>query len=86
MSTSIDDLLSFGEEPAGEDVRPSGGGRARLLLRTAAVTAAVVVVVVVLDGVTVTVVGALLPCEPQATVSPPMARTVMVPAAADHTR
>ncbi|MEW2539154.1 hypothetical protein [Micromonospora chalcea] len=47
MSTSIDDLLSFGEEPAGEDVRPSGGGRARLLLRTAAVTAAVVVVVVV---------------------------------------
>ncbi|MEV6515296.1 hypothetical protein AB0M37_05850 [Micromonospora chalcea] len=47
MSTSIDDLLSFGEEPAGEDVRPSGGGRARALLRTAAVTAAVVVVIVV---------------------------------------
>ena len=42
MSTSIDDLMSFGEEPAGEDVRPSGSGRARLLLRTAAVTAAVV--------------------------------------------
>ena len=47
MSSSIDDLLSFGEEPAGEETRPSGGGRARLLLRTAAVTAAIVVVVVV---------------------------------------
>ncbi|MGW0242311.1 hypothetical protein [Micromonospora chalcea] len=47
MSTSIDDLLSFGEEPAGEAERPSRGGRGRTLLRTAAVTAAVVVVVVV---------------------------------------
>ena len=47
MSTSIDDLLSFGEEPAGEAERPSRGGRGRALLRTAAVTAAVVVVVVV---------------------------------------
>ncbi|MEU7169956.1 hypothetical protein ABZ949_00515 [Micromonospora tulbaghiae] len=47
MSTSIDDLLSFGEEPSGEAERPSGGGRARALLRTAAVTAAVVVVVLV---------------------------------------
>ena len=47
MSTSIDDLMSFGEEPAGEAERPSGGGRARALLRTVAVTAAVVVVIVV---------------------------------------
>ncbi|WP_174534687.1 hypothetical protein [Micromonospora chalcea] len=47
MSTSIDDLLSFGEEPAGEAERPSRGGRGRALLRTAAVTATVVVVVVV---------------------------------------
>ncbi|MET8192713.1 hypothetical protein ABZU22_02680 [Micromonospora sp. NPDC005222] len=47
MSTSIDDLLSFGEEPAGEETRPSGGSRARLLLRAAAVTAAIVVVAVV---------------------------------------
>ncbi|MFJ8834433.1 MULTISPECIES: hypothetical protein [Micromonospora] len=39
--------MSFGEEPAGEAERPSGGGRARALLRTAAVTAAVVVVIVV---------------------------------------
>ncbi|WP_422745391.1 hypothetical protein ACN27B_14315 [Micromonospora sp. WMMD754] len=46
MSTSIDDLLAFGDEPAGEAERPSGG-RARWLLRTAAVTAAVVAVVMV---------------------------------------
>lgn len=47
MSTSIDDLLSFGEEPAGEpdERRPA---RLRPVLRTLAVTAAIVVVVVVL--------------------------------------
>ncbi|PWU60834.1 hypothetical protein DLE60_08965, partial [Micromonospora globispora] len=46
MSTSIDDLLSFEEEPAG----PAGAarsGRVRWVLRTLAVTAAIVVVVVV---------------------------------------
>ncbi|KAB1914791.1 hypothetical protein [Micromonospora sp. AMSO31t] len=46
MSTSIDDLLSFAEEPA-EEARRSGGGRVRWVLRTLAVTAAIVVVVVV---------------------------------------
>ncbi|GAA3739415.1 hypothetical protein [Micromonospora maritima] len=46
MSTSIDDLLAFGDDPSGEVERPSGG-RARWLLRTATVTAAAVVVVVV---------------------------------------
>ncbi|MGC4894845.1 hypothetical protein [Micromonospora sp. DT31] len=46
MSASIDDLLSFGGESAGEPERPSGAGRAGRLLRTAAVTAAVVVVIV----------------------------------------
>ncbi|MFG2105402.1 hypothetical protein [Micromonospora chersina] len=46
MSTSIDDLLSFAEEPTEEARRP-GGGRARWVLRTLAVTAAIVVVVVV---------------------------------------
>ncbi|MCW3838719.1 hypothetical protein ONA70_01225 [Micromonospora yasonensis] len=46
MSTSIDDLLSFDEEPAGQagETRP---GRLRPVLRTLAVTAAIVVVVVV---------------------------------------
>ncbi|MFI7212195.1 hypothetical protein [Micromonospora maritima] len=46
MSTSIDDLLAFGDDPSGATERASGG-RARWLLRTATVTAAVVVVVVV---------------------------------------
>ncbi|MFE9203727.1 hypothetical protein [Micromonospora sp. NPDC007230] len=46
MSTSIDDLLSFDEEPAGE-ARDGRGGWLRGLLRTLAVTAAIVVVVVV---------------------------------------
>ena len=46
MSTSIDDLLGSGREPAGDAERTSGG-RARELLRIAAVTAAVVVVILV---------------------------------------
>ncbi|MEU5723109.1 hypothetical protein ABZ783_14945 [Micromonospora sp. NPDC047738] len=45
MSTSIDDLLSFDEEPAGE-ARDARGGWLRGLLRTLVVTAAIVVVVV----------------------------------------
>ncbi|WP_319462095.1 hypothetical protein [Micromonospora sp. RTP1Z1] len=45
MSTSIDDLLSFEEEPAGPAV-PSRGGRVRLVLRTLLVTAAIVAAVV----------------------------------------
>jgi hypothetical protein len=47
VSTSIDDLLSFDEEPAEEraDARPA---RLRPVLRTLAVTAAITVVVVVL--------------------------------------
>ncbi|MFR9776270.1 hypothetical protein ACL02O_09425 [Micromonospora sp. MS34] len=46
MSTSIDDLLSFAEEPVGEpgDERPA---RLRPVLRTLAVTAAIVVVLLV---------------------------------------
>lgn len=47
MSTSIDDLLSSAEEPAGERAEPTGGGRVRALLRTLVVTAAITVVVVV---------------------------------------
>lgn len=46
MSTSIDDLLTSGEEPTGGAERPSGG-RARGLLRTVLVTAAVVAVILV---------------------------------------
>ncbi|MCI4064314.1 hypothetical protein MRQ36_17600 [Micromonospora sp. R77] len=46
MSTSIEDLLSFEEEPAGPAVE-SRGGRLRAVLRTLLVTAAVVVVVIV---------------------------------------
>ncbi|MFG1673267.1 hypothetical protein [Micromonospora sp. NPDC049282] len=46
MSTSIDDLLTSGEEPTGGAERPSGG-RARALLRTVLVTAAVVAVILV---------------------------------------
>ncbi|MFC4148313.1 hypothetical protein ACFO0M_18835 [Micromonospora mangrovi] len=46
MSTSIEDLLSFEEEPAGPAAE-SRGGRLRAVLRTLAVTAAVVVVLIV---------------------------------------
>ncbi|MBM0225716.1 MULTISPECIES: hypothetical protein [Micromonospora] len=45
MSTSIDDLLSFEEEPAGPAVQ-SRGGPVRLVLRALLVTAAIVAVVV----------------------------------------
>ncbi|KKK06665.1 hypothetical protein LQ51_06805 [Micromonospora sp. HK10] len=47
MSTSIDDLLSSAEEPAGTRAEPAGRGRVRVLLRTLTVTAAITVVVVV---------------------------------------
>ncbi|MGR6317278.1 hypothetical protein Q2K19_06580 [Micromonospora soli] len=47
MSTSIDDLLSFDEEPAEARTGERGGGRLRAVLRTLAVTAAFTVVVVV---------------------------------------
>lgn len=46
MSTSIDDLLTFEEEPA-EPAGAPRSGRVRWVLRTLAVTAAIVVVVVV---------------------------------------
>ncbi|MCW3815407.1 hypothetical protein ONA91_13170 [Micromonospora sp. DR5-3] len=46
MSTSIDDLLSFDEESAGE-ARDARGGWLRAALRILAVTAAIVVVIVV---------------------------------------